>query len=156
MKIILTLCTVLILLARGASAAEPIFTTLKEAGTFKMLIAALEAAGKDTLMKTGTGPYTVFAPSDAAFGKLPKGMFENLLLPENKDKLGKILDYHVVPLTLPSADLRSTRLKTANATEVQVRVQGPLISVDNAKVTQADVEASNGVIHVIDTVLMPK
>ncbi|MDQ3624415.1 MAG: fasciclin domain-containing protein [Verrucomicrobiota bacterium] len=158
MKTLLAFFTLLsLLLAPAASAAETIYTKLKEAGTFTLLITALEATGQDRLMQFGTGPYTFFAPTDAAFAKLPLGFFEHLLRPENKDKLDNILDYHRVHVRLDSIELRPSRLKTQNVTAVLINVfKGPLITVNGVEVIQADVEASNGVIHIIDTVLMPK
>jgi uncharacterized surface protein with fasciclin (FAS1) repeats len=125
------------------------------AGQFSTLVAAIDAAGlRETL--SGSGPFTVFAPSDAAFAKLPAGTVENLLMPENKSKLAAILSYHVVP-----GRIASTALAGVSATPATV--QGATLSVDTttgvkiggAMVTTADIAASNGVIHVIDTVLMP-
>jgi uncharacterized surface protein with fasciclin (FAS1) repeats len=126
------------------------------AGSFKTLAAALQAAGLVDALK-GQGPFTVFAPTDAAFAALPKGTVENLLKPENKAQLTKVLTYHVVPGRILAADLAG---KTAHPKTLQgqaLRVDGRQgVSVDNARVTAADVTASNGVIHVIDRVLLPK
>ena len=132
-----------------------IVETAVSAGSFKTLAAALQAA---TLVETlkGQGPFTVFAPTDEAFAKLPAGTVETLLKPENKAKLAAILTYHVVAGQVKAADV--VKLKSAKT------VQGQMVSVDatdgvkinNAKVIKADIECGNGVIHVIDTVLLPK
>lgn len=121
---------------------------------FSTLKAALEAAElTDTL--AGQGPFTVFAPTNAAFEALGKEKIEALLKPENKDQLIKVLTYHVVPGQVMSADLKSGETKTVEGGEVTVTVKDGKVKVNNAQVTQADVKASNGVIHVIDTVLLP-
>lgn len=121
---------------------------------FSTLKAALEAAElTDTL--AGQGPFTVFAPTNAAFEALGKEKVEALLKPENKDQLIKVLTYHVVPGQVMSADLKSGETKTVEGGEVMVMVKDGKVKVNNAQVTQADVKASNGVIHVIDTVLLP-
>ncbi len=144
------------LVASLSLAAEPgnIVDTAKSAGMFKTLTAALDAADKTTMLKE-EGPYTVFAPSDDAFAKLPKGTLEDLLKPENKKKLGKILAYHVVKGKVMAADVKTMMAKTANGAELDIKVNGDTIMVNDAKIIKADVAASNGVIHVIDTVLMP-
>ena len=129
--------------------------TAVKAGSFKTLAAALGAAGLVDTLK-GEGPFTVFAPTDEAFAKLPAGTVETLLKPENKAKLVGILTYHVVPGAVKAADV--VKLKSAKS------VQGQSVAIDakdgvkinNAKVVTADIECSNGVIHVIDTVLLPK
>jgi len=139
-----------------AAKAADIVDTAVSAGDFKTLVAAIEAAGLVETLK-GKGPFTVFAPTDAAFAKLPAGTLEDLLKPENKDKLTAILTYHVVAGKIMSADI-------AGKTEMVESVEGDKLTVDamkgvkidNATVTSADIEASNGVIHVIDTVLLPK
>ena len=118
------------------------------------LVAAVKAAGLVETLK-GTGPFTVFAPTDEAFAKLPKGTVEDLLKPENKEKLASILTYHVVPGKVMAADVKSGNVKTVNGKEVAVKVDGDTVMVGKAKVVKADVAASNGVIHVIDTVLLP-
>jgi len=121
---------------------------------FKTLVAAVKEAGLvDTL--SGKGPFTVFAPTEAAFAKLPKGTVEKLLKPENKAMLRKILTYHVVAGAVESKTLKTGPVKTVEGASVNVRVSGGKVTVNNAKVVMADVKASNGVIHVIDTVLMP-
>jgi uncharacterized surface protein with fasciclin (FAS1) repeats len=122
-------------------------------GSFKTLVAALKAAGLvETL--SGKGPFTVFAPTDAAFAALPKGTLEELLKPANKAKLAKILTYHVVAGKVTSKMIKSGEVKTVEGSSVKVVVDKG-VSVNDAKVVAADVEASNGVIHVIDKVLLP-
>jgi len=124
------------------------------AGQFKTLVAAVKAAG---LVKTlnGKGPFTVFAPTDEAFAKLPAGTVENLLKPENKEKLVAVLTYHVLPGKLMAADLTTTNAKTLNGKELAIKVDAGKVTVGGANVTKTDIEASNGVIHVIDGVLIP-
>jgi len=139
---------------KGADTDKDIVATAKSAGMFKTLLAALDAADK-TEMLQGSGPYTVFAPSDEAFEKLPAGTVEDLLKPENKSKLGKLLAYHVVEGKVMAADVKTMMAKTANGAELDIKVDGNTVMVNKAKVVKADVKASNGVIHVIDTVLMP-
>ena len=123
-------------------------------GSFNTLAAALTAAGLVETLK-GEGPFTVFAPTDAAFAALPAGTVEDLLKPENKDKLVSILTYHVVPGKVMAKDVKAGMVKTAQGSELTLATMGG-VTVDNAKVTAADIVADNGVIHVIDTVLMPK
>ncbi|GEP44269.1 fasciclin domain-containing protein [Brevifollis gellanilyticus] len=154
MKKLLLIGSLLGIFAGAASAADDIVATAKSAGTFKTLTAALDAAGKTEMLQE-KGPYTVFAPSDEAFAKLPKGTVEELLKPENKEKLGKILAYHVVEGKVMAADVKTMKAKTANGAELDIKVEGEKVTVNDAKVVKADVPASNGVIHVIDTVLMP-
>jgi uncharacterized surface protein with fasciclin (FAS1) repeats len=142
------------LFASAAFAADDIIVTAKSAGTFKTLIAALDAADKTKILQE-EGPYTVFAPNDEAFAKLPAGTLDDLLKPENKKKLGKILTYHVLKGKVMAADVKTMMAKTANGAELDIKVTGDTVMVNNAKVLKTDVVASNGVIHVIDTVLMP-
>ncbi|MBC7369492.1 MAG: fasciclin domain-containing protein [Undibacterium sp.] len=125
------------------------------AGNFSTLCAAIGAAG---LAKTlqGAGPFTVFAPTDEAFAKLPKGTLEGLLKPENKTKLAGILTYHVLPGKVMAADVKTMKAKTVNGQELAIKVSGGTVTVDQAKVIKTDVAASNGVIHAIDAVIMPK
>lgn len=125
------------------------------AGDFTTLAAALNAAGLVDTLK-GEGPFTVFAPTDAAFAALPAGTVENLLKPENRDQLIAILTYHVVPGKVMAADVvKLNKAKTVNGTDVMIKVAGGNVSVDDATVVKTDIGASNGVIHVIDTVIMP-
>lgn len=134
-----------------------IVETAVAAGQFKTLAAALEAAGLiDTL--TGEGPFTVFAPTDEAFAKLPAGTVESLLKPENKEKLKAILLYHVVPGNVTAKQvmkLNGRTVKTVEGGSVKVSTTHG-VKVNDANVTKTDIHASNGVIHVIDTVLLPK
>jgi len=124
------------------------------AGQFKTLVAAVKAAGlAETL--SGPGPFTVFAPTDEAFAKLPEGTVSDLLKPENKEKLVSILTYHVVPGKVMAADVKTMDVKTVNGAKAKVKVDGSTVTIDKAKVVKTDIPASNGVIHVIDTVIMP-
>jgi uncharacterized surface protein with fasciclin (FAS1) repeats len=142
--------------ASPATAADIVETAVTN-GSFKTLTAALQAAGLVDTLK-GKGPYTVFAPTDEAFKKLPAGTVETLLKPENKAQLQKVLTYHVVAGNVMSGDLKGkmTNAKTVEGSVVRIDASGSAVKVDNANVTQADVSASNGVIHVIDSVIMPK
>jgi uncharacterized surface protein with fasciclin (FAS1) repeats len=123
-------------------------------GSFKTLTAALKAAGLDKTLASG-GPYTVFAPTDAAFAALPEGTVEKLLKPENRATLVKILTYHVVSGENLSTSLKSGQVKTLEGAPVGVNVSSTGVMVNTAKVVKADVKASNGVIHVIDKVMLP-
>ena len=137
------------------AAEKDIVDTAVTAGKFKTLVAALDAADLVGTLK-GDGPFTVFAPTDEAFAKLPAGTVENLLKPENKDQLVAILTYHVVPGTVKAAEVvKLDEAKTVNRKMVDINVKGDTAMVNNAKVTKADIPASNGVIHVIDTVILP-
>lgn len=130
--------------------------TAVKAGSFKTLVAAVQAASLVDTLK-GTGPFTVFAPTDAAFAKLPPGTLESLLKPENKAKLAGILTYHVVPGKLMAADvLKVKTLKTVNGQELTVEMKDGKPYIGGALISATDVAASNGVIHVIDTVVLPK
>lgn len=120
---------------------------------FSTLVAAVKAAGLVDTLK-GDGPFTVFAPTNAAFAKLPKGTVESLLKPENKAKLVKILTYHVVSGKVMAKDVKAGKVKTVEGSEIEVTTEGGVM-VDKAKVTATDIAAKNGVIHVIDTVIMP-
>jgi uncharacterized surface protein with fasciclin (FAS1) repeats len=126
-----------------------------ENGSFNTLVAAIKAAGLVETLK-GKGPFTVFAPTDEAFAKLPEGTVEMLLKPENKDKLAAILTYHVVSGKVMSTDVvKIDSAATVQGQMLMVEVVDGNVMINNAKVIMADVKASNGVIHVIDTVLMP-
>ncbi|MEJ7614486.1 MAG: fasciclin domain-containing protein [Candidatus Fervidibacter sacchari] len=144
---------------KGTQPADDIPTVAVKAGQFKTLVKALEAAELVDALK-GKGPFTVFAPTDDAFAKLPKGTLEELLKPENKEKLQSILLYHVVPGKYLSADVRKLKSGTKVETllkgkKVTITLKRKDIFVDGAKVIKADVMASNGVIHVIDKVILP-
>jgi uncharacterized surface protein with fasciclin (FAS1) repeats len=146
-------------LAVGSSnvhaAEKDIVDTAVAAGQFKTLAAALGAAGLVETLK-GPGPFTVFAPTDDAFAKLPAGTVANLLKPENKDKLTAILAYHVVPGKVMAADVvKLNDAKTVNGKMLKITVKGNTVMINDAKVTTTDIVASNGVIHIIDTVVLP-
>jgi uncharacterized surface protein with fasciclin (FAS1) repeats len=145
-------------LALGASVAhaKDILDTAAAAGSFNTLVAAIEAAGLEETLK-GPGPFTVFAPTDEAFAKLPAGTVETLLKPENKDKLVQILTYHVLPGKVMSDDVagKTTEAKTVEGSTLEVDAREGGVMVDEARVVQADIAADNGVIHVIDAVILP-
>ena len=137
-------------------ASADIVDTAVAAGQFKTLAAALDAAGLVDTLK-GTGPFTVFAPTDAAFAALPAGTVDNLLKPENKAQLVALLTYHVVQGRVPAAQVANMdSATTVNGADVAIRTNGERVMVGNANVVSADVMASNGVIHVVDKVLMPR
>jgi len=141
--------------AGGSMAKKDIVDTAVEAGSFSTLVAAVKAADLVDTLKSD-GPFTVFAPTDNAFAKLPDGTVENLLKPENKDQLVSILTYHVVPGKVMSSDIAGKALEAETVEGSKLSIDATDgVTVDNATVVQADVEASNGVIHVIDTVVMP-
>ena len=142
--------------AGGAFAAEKdIVDTAVEAGQFKTLAAALEAAGLVETLK-GDGPFTVFAPTDEAFAALPAGTVEDLLKPENKDRLTAILTYHVVPGEVTSSEVAGLeRADTVNGKALTISAEGGTVTINDATVVSADVDASNGVIHVVDKVILP-
>lgn len=138
-----------------ASSEKDIVDTAVEAGQFNTLVAAVQAADLVDTLKSD-GPFTVFAPTDAAFAKLPDGTVENLLKPENKDQLVTVLTYHVVSGKIMSSDIagKKAQVPTVQGSELAVDATSGVM-VDNAMVVAADIEASNGVIHVIDTVVLP-
>jgi uncharacterized surface protein with fasciclin (FAS1) repeats len=141
-------------MSSNASAADIVDTAA--AGHFNTLVAAVKAAGLVDTLK-GPGPFTVFAPTDEAFAKLPPGTLENLLKPENKEKLQKILTYHVVAGSLMATDVVKLRsAKTVEGGSLTIKAAGGGVMVNNAHVRKTDITASNGVIHVIDTVLLPE
>ena len=135
--------------------AADIVDTAVNAGQFKTLVAAVTAAGLVDTLK-GTGPFTVFAPTDEAFAKLPEGTVESLLKPENKSKLVAILTYHVLPGKVMSGDIAGKKLSVATVQGGQVSVNAMSgVMINDANVVTADIAASNGVIHVIDKVILP-
>jgi transforming growth factor-beta-induced protein len=139
----------------GAAKMDIVDTAVK-AGSFKTLATALEAAGLVETLK-GKGPYTVFAPTDTAFAKLPSGTLESLLKPENKEHLVAILTYHVLPENTTAAEVMKMKsAKTVNGESVMFKTEGDSVYVDNAKMTKTDIACTNGEIHIVDTVLMPK
>lgn len=143
-------------LSMSVAKAADIVDTAVAAGNFTTLVTAVKAAGLVDTLK-GKGPFTVFAPNDAAFAQLPAGTVENLLKPENKNKLVAILTYHVLPGKVMSKDIAGKKMmvKTVEGSELSIDATNG-VSVDNAKVVKTDIETSNGVIHVIDTVVIPK
>ena len=137
------------------AAKKDIVDTAVGAGQFKTLAAALKAGGLVETLK-GEGPFTVFAPTDEAFAKLPDGTLDDLLKPENKEKLVAILTYHVVAGQATSSDVAGMKsAKTVNGKEVKFTARDGKVTVNNANVIKADIMASNGVIHVVDAVLLP-
>ena len=136
------------------AAAKDIVAIASGDAQFKTLTKALGSAGLVTTLQ-GKGPFTVFAPTDAAFAALPKGTVEDLLKPANKAKLTKILTYHVVPGSVVSTSLKSGDVKSVEGSSLKVAVSTGKVTVGGANVVKADIKASNGVIHVIDKVLMP-
>jgi uncharacterized surface protein with fasciclin (FAS1) repeats len=157
----LGMALVLAVAAPAVQAADIVDTAVK-AGSFKTLTTALKAADLVIVLK-GEGPFTVFAPTDEAFAKLPKGTVEDLLKPENKAKLVKILTYHVVPGKVLAKDLKTEKLKTVEGSDLAIKLEDKKVEgkevkeveVNDAYVIKANVAADNGVIHVVDKVLMP-
>ena len=143
---------------KAADTAKPskdIVDTAVAAGSFNTLVAAVKAAGLVETLK-GDGPFTVFAPTDEAFAKLPKETLADLLKPENKEKLASILTYHVVSGNVKAADVVKLKsAKTVNGKEVKITVDGDKVKVDDANVVKTDIATSNGTIHVIDAVILP-
>ena len=140
----------------ASATSKDIVDTAVAAGDFKTLAAALQAAGLVDTLK-GAGPFTVFAPTDAAFAKLPAGTVQELLKPENKQKLIAILTYHVVPGDVTSTQVvKLTEAKTVEGQDVKISTKNGKVMINNADVVSADIKCSNGVIHVIDQVLLPQ
>lgn len=132
-----------------------IVDTAASAGDFGTLVTAIKAADLVDTLK-GHGPFTVFAPTDEAFAKLPEGTLDDLLEPENKEKLASILTYHVVPGKVTASEVVKLRsAKTVNGKPVYIRTRNGDVMINSSKVTKTDIDCSNGIIHVIDTVLMP-
>ena len=157
MRRFLGLLALLAVTTPAFAADKDIVQTATDAGTFKTLCAAVKAADLVDTLK-GDGPFTVLAPSDEAFKKLPEGTVESLLKPENKKKLVALLTYHVIPTKAMAADvvkLDGKTVKTVEGSPIKVEVEGKTVMVDKAKVVKTDIACTNGVIHVIDSVLMP-
>lgn len=159
MKKLIAASAIAIALATTSAQAKNIVEVAQDAGSFGTLIAAAKAAGLADALATGEN-LTVFAPTDEAFAKLPEGTVENLLKPENKDQLIAVLSYHVVPrkLTsdmLPGRAIHVKTIKAAGDNTLAVTKSATGVTVDNANVVSADIEADNGIIHVIDTVVLP-
>jgi uncharacterized surface protein with fasciclin (FAS1) repeats len=155
-----TLCVLTGVFALSASniqaAAKDIVDTAVAAGDFKILAKALQAAGLDKALK-GKGPFTVFAPTDKAFMRLPKGTLETLLKPENKSQLTSILTYHVVAGNVDGATAATLKeAKTLNGEKLKIQFKNAALYLNKSRITATDIKATNGVIHVIDSVLIPK
>jgi len=140
-------------MAFGAANAADIVDTAKSAGSFNTLVTAVQAAGLVDTLK-GPGPFTVFAPTDEAFAKIPKAKLDALL--KDKAALTKVLTYHVVPGKVMAADVKPGKVKTVQGESLTAAAKDGKVMVDKAHVTKTDIAADNGVIHVIDTVVMPK
>lgn len=162
MRDMLRLLTLAVMAAALPLAAQPsygnkgpdIVDTAVAAGSFNTLVAAVQAAGLVETLK-GEGPFTVFAPTDEAFAKLPAGTVENLLKPENKDQLVAVLTYHVVPGKVMAADVKPGEVKTVQGSTAEITAADGKVMIDNAQVVKTDIVTSNGVIHVIDQVILP-
>lgn len=157
MRRLLSLFALVALSAPAFGADEDIVNTAVAAGKFKTLVAAVKAADLVDTLK-GDGPFTVLAPTDEAFDKLPAGTVDDLLMPSNKSKLVALLTYHVIPSKAMAADVVKLDGKTVKSVEgspIKVMVEGKTVMVNDAKVVKADVACKNGVIHVIDKVIMP-
>lgn len=151
-----SLCTLLALCAGLVStvSAKTIVEIAIDSPDHTTLVAAVKAAGLvETL--SGPGPFTLFAPTNAAFAKLPAGTVESLLKPENKDKLVAVLTYHVVPAKVMAADVKTGEAPTVNGKKLALKADGMGVTINNAKVVAADLVGSNGVVHVVDTVILP-
>ena len=153
---IVALSSMLVIGPANSAGEMDIVDTAVQAGNFGTLAAALEAAGLIETLK-GDGPFTVFAPTDEAFAKLPEGTVQDLLKPENKDQLTAILTYHVVSGAVMAEQVVGlSEAKTVNGQSVDISVNGSMVKVDEAMVVATDIMASNGVIHVIDSVILPE
>lgn len=141
---------------KAAAASADLVDTAVSAGSFDTLVAAVQAADLEATLR-GPGPFTVFAPTDDAFAKLPAGTVDTLLQPENKEQLTAILTYHVIAGSVPSTQaVKLTSAKTVLGKDLKLAVVDGALHVNDATVVKADVQASNGIIHVIDTVLLPE
>ena len=139
----------------GQHGEKNIVQIASELNEFSTVVAAVKAAGLAETLQ-GKGPFTLFAPTNKAFAALPEGAVDNLLLPENKAKLVKILTYHVIAGQVPASEVKTMKAKTVNGESLRIKVTKKGVTVDKAKVIKTDVFGTNGVIHVIDRVLMPK
>ncbi len=154
-KMVAVAAALLLPLSAAQAGSKDIVDTAVDAGKFNTLVTAVKVAGLADTLK-GVGPFTVFAPTDEAFAKLPKGTVESLLQPGNRDRLIRILTYHVVPDKIMSSDIAGKKAKVTTVEGSKLSVDATSgVTVDQAKVVQADIVTSNGVIHVIDTVVMP-
>lgn len=141
-------------MAENMSTEKNIVVIAQSNGDFSTLVKALAAADLVSVLE-GQGPFTVFAPTNSAFAKLPAGTLEDLLKPENKAKLASILTYHVVSGKVLAADVKTMKVKTVNGKDLDIKVDGSNVTVNGAKVVKTDIIGKNGVIHVIDAVLIP-
>ncbi len=132
-----------------------IAAALRDGATFSILTKAIKAAGLEETLGT-KGSYTVFAPTDEAFGKLPEGSLDKLMLPENKEKLRSLLLYHVLPGVFTSSDLKDGEVKTSNGEKIEIDIESDHVEVEDSKVAKADLMLNNGVVHSIDKVMVPK
>lgn len=140
---------------QAATAGKTVVEIAAGNESFSTLVAAVKAAGLAEALSSD-GPFTVFAPTNEAFAKLPEGTVETLLKPENKEKLAAILKYHVVGAKVMAADVKPGKVKTLQGTEFEITVKDSTVMVDGAKVVKTDIVGKNGVIHVIDSVILPK
>ena len=154
-KTIASLAAILIAASGVQAGPKDIVDTAAGIDDFSTLVAAAKAGGLVETLK-GDGPFTVFAPTNEAFAKLPEGTVESLLKPENKDKLVSILTYHVVPGKVMSSDVKPGKVATVNGEKAKLAVEDGKVMIDDATIVKVDVEASNGVIHVIDQVILPQ
>jgi uncharacterized surface protein with fasciclin (FAS1) repeats len=154
LSLVLAAAAALVVAPVAQAQQKDIVETAVAAGSFTTLAAALKAAGLVETLK-GKGPFTVFAPTDDAFKKLPAGTVESLLKPENKAKLVAILTYHVVAGKVLAKDVKAGKVKTVEGSDATISMKDGAVMIDAAKVVKTDIIASNGVIHVIDTVIMP-
>lgn len=152
MKHVMVAC--LLVMGVFSTQAQGILEQAENTSELSTFVTACKAANMEAVLN-GDGPYTVFAPSNDAFAALPQGTLESLLKPENKDQLVKILKYHVVPGKVLSDDIAQGKTPTVQGEELDIAVSNDMVMVNGANVTKADVEVSNGVIHVIDQVIMP-
>ncbi len=154
-RLFVTLASFALIAGAKAEHHKDIVDTAAGIDDFSTLVAAVKAAGLVETLKS-EGPFTVFAPTNEAFAKLPEGTVENLLKPENKDQLVAILTYHVVAGKVLAADVTTGKVETVNGKKAKLVVADGKVMIDKATVVKADVETTNGVIHVIDSVILPK
>ena len=154
-KLVLAFALIMLPVASNAmDHKKDIIDTAVANGSFKTLVAAVKAAGLVDTLK-GKGPFTLFAPTDAAFSSLPEGTVATLLKPENKGKLASILKYHVVAGKVMAADVKAGKVKTLNGAKATIAVTGGKVTIDKANIVKTDIVGTNGVIHVIDSVILP-
>ena len=154
-SLVIAFCSTVHAGSSAPKATQDIVGVASSAGSFNTLVAAVKAAGLVETLQ-GAGPFTVFAPTDEAFAKLPAGTVESLLKPENKQKLASILTYHVISGKVMASDVKTMQAATVNGQKLAIEANGSGVTVNGAKVVKTDIPATNGVIHVIDTVILPK